>query len=108
MGRYRTAIVDAGGIAGDAHVPAVRGLAYRGEHDGVDRSSTLVFATAGRESVPWFVRTDPTPQVSPAHFFYDAVPLAPGATLRLAYRVLVADGAWGRARIEAALSAADG
>ncbi|GAA4217021.1 PmoA family protein [Actinocatenispora rupis] len=105
-------VLAGGGLGGDGtDGDTVRGeyaqwLAFRGRHDEVDRTSTLVFATLGRESVPWFVRTEPTPQVSPAPFFHDVVPLAPGATLRLAYRVVVADGTWDRDRIETALAGA--
>ncbi|MEV6875255.1 PmoA family protein [Amycolatopsis sp. NPDC051128] len=76
-------------------------LAYVGHHDEVDRSSTLVFIDhPGNEGTRWFVRSTPIPAVNPSFAFFDEVGLAPADTLRLRYRIVVADGAWDRARIE--------
>ncbi|GII76345.1 oxidoreductase [Sphaerisporangium rufum] len=74
-------------------------LAYTGTHDEVDRASTLLFLAA--PGTTWFVRTTPFPAVNPSLAFFSEVELAPGDTWRLAYRVVVADGAWDRDRLEA-------
>ena len=42
----------------------------------------------------WFVRTVPFAAVNPSLAFFDPLLLDAGATLRLRYRVTVADGAW--------------
>ncbi|MEQ0558210.1 PmoA family protein [Amycolatopsis sp. NEAU-NG30] len=76
-------------------------LAYIGQHDEVDRASTLLFLDhPGNERTRWFVRTTPFPAVNPSFAFFDKLVLEPGETLRLHYRVVVANGAWDRARIE--------
>jgi hypothetical protein len=81
-----------------------RWLAYTGHHDEIDRSSTLLFLDhpGNDKQAPtrWFVRNTPFPAVNPSIAFSDEVELAPGDTLRLRYRVVVADGAWDRARLE--------
>ncbi|MEV5879537.1 PmoA family protein [Streptomyces sp. NPDC052101] len=80
-------------------------LAYSGEHDGVDGHATLVFAHApendhsgagGTHPAHWFVRDEPFAAVAPSWSFFEELELAPGATLRRRYRVVVADGAWRR------------
>jgi hypothetical protein len=73
-------------------------LAYSGTHDEVDRSSTLLFISA--QPTKWFVRTTPFAAVNPSIAFDEEVRLSPGDTLTLSYRVVVADGAWDRARLE--------
>ncbi|GAB2611539.1 PmoA family protein [Streptomyces capparidis] len=87
-------------------------LAYTGEHDEVDGHATLVFEHApendhtgkcGGHPAHWFVRTTPTASVAPSLAFFDELELAPGATLDRRYRIVVADGAWDRARITAHL-----
>ncbi|MEV5321260.1 PmoA family protein [Streptomyces sp. NPDC052687] len=89
-------------------------LAYTGEHDGVDGHATLVFAhapendhagTRGAHPAHWFVRNDPFAAVAPSWAFFDELELAPGDTLSRRYRVVVADGAWGREEIAAYLEA---
>ncbi|MEZ0076147.1 PmoA family protein [Planotetraspora sp. GP83] len=75
-----------------------RWLAYAGRHDEVDRSSTLLFISA--QPAKWFVRTTPFAAVNPSIAFDEEVRLAPGDTLSLAYRVVVADGRWSRDRLE--------
>lgn len=70
-------------------------LGFTGRHDGHGRSSTLVFVDApGNPGHPvqWFVRSTPFACVCPAPFFSAETSLAPGASLRLRYAVLVADG----------------
>ncbi|MEU1706737.1 PmoA family protein [Streptomyces sp. NPDC005706] len=80
-------------------------LAFSGEHDGRDGHATLVFAHApendhvgarGGHPAHWFVRAEPFAAVAPSWAFFDELELAPGATLRRRYRVVVADGAWDR------------
>ncbi|CAL9641765.1 hypothetical protein SUDANB105_06367 [Streptomyces sp. enrichment culture] len=89
-------------------------LAYSGEHDGVDGHATLVFAHApendhagahGAHPAHWFVRNEPFAAVAPSWAFFDELALAPGATLTRRYRVVVADGAWGREEIAGYLEA---
>ncbi|SDQ73305.1 PmoA family protein [Thermostaphylospora chromogena] len=71
-----------------------RWLAYSGDHDGVDGSSTLVFVddTPGDEPIKWFVRTGIFACVCPAPFFDVVRPVEPGETLRFRYAVTFADG----------------
>jgi hypothetical protein len=78
-----------------------RWLAYVGHHDEVDRSSTLLFLDhPDNKATHWFVRNTPFAAVNPSFAFFDTVELAAGDTLSLRYRVVVADGAWGRERLE--------
>ncbi|RMI39410.1 DUF6807 domain-containing protein [Streptomyces triticirhizae] len=82
-------------------------LAFSALHDDVDAHSTLVFAHAPenldeeRAIHPshWFVRSTPIPTVAFSWAFFEEFELAPGASFAFRYRVLVADGAWDRARI---------
>ncbi|MDH2424370.1 PmoA family protein [Sphaerisporangium sp. TRM90804] len=74
-------------------------LAYTGRHDEVDRASTLLFLA--EPGTAWFVRTEPFAAVNPSLAFHEEVELAPGATLRRRYRVVVADGVWDRERLAA-------
>ncbi|GAB7190918.1 PmoA family protein [Kineococcus sp. NUM-3379] len=70
-------------------------LAYAGQHDEVDGGATLLFcAGSSSADVPlrWFVRNDPFPAVAPSFAFSEEVVLAPGETLRLRHRLVVADG----------------
>ena len=53
----------------------------------------------------WFVRSEPFAAVNPSLAFFDSLELPADATLRLRYRVVIADGAWDHARIEAYLEA---
>ncbi|WP_307855847.1 PmoA family protein [Kibdelosporangium banguiense] len=78
-----------------------RWLAYVGQHDEVDRSSTLLFLDhPDNKTTHWFVRNTPFAAVNPSFAFFDTVELAPGDALRLRYRVVIADGAWDRERLE--------
>jgi hypothetical protein len=76
-----------------------RWLAFIGEFDERDGFATLVFVPDG-EAPEWFVRDDDYPGVNPSLAFRDALRLPPGASLSLGYRVVIADGAWSRERIE--------
>lgn len=78
-------------------------LAYVGEHDEVDRSSTLLFVA--EPGTTWFVRTTPFAAVNPSLAFFEEVELAPDATRAHGYRVVVGDGAWDRDRLEAYMAA---
>jgi hypothetical protein len=75
-------------------------LAYIGEHDEVDRCSTLLFRNDPVQDGRWFVRTDPYPVVNPSLAFYDPLTLPPDRELRLRYRVVIGNGRWSRERIE--------
>jgi hypothetical protein len=76
-------------------------LAYIGTHDGVDRSSTLLFSTDILHSGHWFVRTEPFPVVNPSFAFFEPLVLPADGTLALNYRLVIGNGAWDRDRIEA-------
>lgn len=78
-------------------------LAYIGQHDESDDYSTLVFLDDPknpRYPTPWFVRNT-TPMVCPNFFFDEEYVQQPRETLDLNYKILIADGAWSRERIEA-------
>lgn len=78
-------------------------LAYIGLHDGSAEYSTLLFIDQpGNVSYPnkWFVRNDPFAAVSFAFSFDEEYTLAPDDELTLNYRLVIADGAWSRERIE--------
>ncbi|WP_031038711.1 PmoA family protein [Streptomyces sp. NRRL F-5650] len=102
--------------AGSDEAPAMGSqspwLAYVGEHDGRDGHATLVFEHApsndhlgekGTHPAHWFVRSEPFAAVAPSWAFHEELVLPPGETLARTYRVLVADGAWDRARVAAHL-----
>lgn len=83
-------------------------LALSGEHDGTDGHATVVFAHApendhsgagGTHPAHWFVRNDPFAAIAPSWAFHEEFELAPADTLTRRYRVVVADGAWGREEI---------
>ncbi|MCX5416215.1 PmoA family protein [Streptomyces sp. NBC_00059] len=104
-------------LAPDAEGPDMMGkqapwLAYSGEHDESDGHATLVFVHSpenghsgsdGQHPAHWFVRSTPFAAVAPSFAFHEELVLDPGATLTRRYRVLVADGAWDRDRIAAAV-----
>ncbi|ASO21484.1 hypothetical protein FHR81_003125 [Actinoalloteichus hoggarensis] len=95
--------LDAAGLMGQ-HADWV---AYSGEHDGVDRHSTLVFQEGPRNAATpahWFVRSDPFAVVNPSWAFYEELVLPPGAALDREYRVVVADGAWSADRVARTLA----
>jgi hypothetical protein len=100
-------VLAGGGLEG----PEVMGrrapwLAYTGAHDGRDAQSTLVFIDRpGNAGYPnkWFVRNDPYPGVCFSFMFDEEYALAPDDELVLAYRIVIADGAWTRHQIESYL-----
>lgn len=75
-------------------------LAFVGAHDEVDASSTLLFMSSDPAQT-WFVRTEPFAAVNPSIAFSEEVRLAPGETMELSYRLVIADGAWDSKRLEA-------
>ncbi|HEY3341455.1 MAG TPA: DUF6807 family protein, partial [Anaerolineae bacterium] len=52
-----------------------------------------------RYPTQWFVRDDPYACASFAFSFDEEFALAPGAELTLRYRIVIADGAWSRERV---------
>ncbi|MFF9859116.1 DUF6807 domain-containing protein [Streptomyces tendae] len=111
-GRVFTADTDASG-ASDPMGSQAPWLAYVGEHDGRDGHATVVFEHApsndhsgekGTHPAHWFVRSDPFAAVAPSWAFHEELVLPPGEALCRAYRVVVADGAWDRARVAAHLA----
>jgi hypothetical protein len=66
------------------------------------RSTLLFIDRPGNPDYPnkWFVRTDPFPIASFPFSFDREIPLDPGQTLTLNHRILFADSAWTRDRIE--------
>lgn len=95
-------VIAADGLGGPEMMgKSARWLAYVGRHDEVDASSTLLFLDhPDNKNTYWFVRNTPFPAVNPSFAFYDPVALVPGDTLRLRYRVLIADGAWDSSRLD--------
>lgn len=82
--------------AADARGTDAEWLAFVGTHDGVDRSSTLVFeqiVPSERFRTQWFVRSEEFAAVNPSWAFERTFPLEPDATVRIGYRVTIADGA---------------
>ncbi|RSM75974.1 oxidoreductase [Kibdelosporangium aridum] len=76
-------------------------LAFVGEHDEVDRKSTLLFiGDPANPDFRWFVRTEPFAVVNPSMAFYEELVLPPDETLKLRYRLLIGNGAWDRDRLE--------
>jgi hypothetical protein len=80
-------------------------------HDEVDASSTVVFAHAPENLSDaaihpshWFVRSAKTPTVAFSWAFFEEFDLPPGESFAYRYRVIVADGAWDSARVEARLA----
>lgn len=98
-------ILAAGGLSG----PEVMGrpapwLAFVGRHDEtLDYSTVVLVDTPSNPRYPnkWFVRTEAFACASCSFMFDEEYPLAPGATLKLDYRVLLCNGAWDAERIAA-------
>ena len=70
-------------------------MAFRGKHDSVDESSTLVFTDHPENPgapVKWFVRTTPFAAVCPAPFFDTELPMEPGRTVTLRHAVAICNG----------------
>ncbi|MEU7474596.1 PmoA family protein [Lentzea sp. NPDC042327] len=76
-------------------------LAFVGQHDEVDRSSTLLFIDhPDNKNTHWFVRSTPFAAVNPSFAFFDTVEVPPGESLHLRHRLVVATGGWDRGRLE--------
>jgi hypothetical protein len=70
-------------------------MAFRGKHDSVDESSTLVFTDHPENPgapVKWFVRSTPFAAVCPAPFFDTELPMEPGRTVTLRHAVAICNG----------------
>jgi predicted dehydrogenase len=83
-------------------------LAFTGEFDERDGFATLLFVPdpANRGGDPyWFVRSEPFAAVNPSLAFYETLELADDDVLRMRYRLVIADGDWDHARIEAYVEA---
>ncbi|WP_394618195.1 PmoA family protein [Lentzea sp. JNUCC 0626] len=90
-----------GGTGQEMMGSAAPWLAFVGQHDEVDRSSTLLFLDhPDNKGTHWFVRSTPFAAVNPSFAFHDTVSLGPGETLDLRYRLVVGNGAWSRERLE--------
>lgn len=84
-------------------------LAFVGQHDAVDRSSTLLFIDQpGNPRYPnkWFTRTKPFAAASFAFMYDEEFTLDTGRELELRYRMVIASGAWTREQIEGYLEMA--
>jgi Methane oxygenase PmoA len=94
-------VIAAGGRGGPEMMGrTARWLAYVGRHDEVDRCATLVFFDDPGYGSGWFVRNTPFPAVNPSLAFDEEVMVEPDQTLTVRYRIVVADGAWDRERLE--------
>lgn len=103
-------VLAAGDLEGAEAIMGARAawLAYVGRHDGVDATSTLLFVDHPenvRHPTTWFVRDAPFPAASFAFMFHEEFELPAARTLSLRYRIVVADGAWSRERIQDYLAA---
>ena len=97
----------AGGLEGAEQIMSRRSpwLAFVGKHDETDSASTLIFVdheANPRHPTQWFVRSTPFACASFAFIFDQVFSVPAGGRLTLSYRVIVADGAWDRQRIERA------
>ncbi|WP_116949202.1 DUF6807 domain-containing protein [Jiangella endophytica] len=86
------------GVAGRDDLRGQRApwMGFTGPHDETGGASTIVIVDhADNPAHPpqWFVRTEAFAALCPAPFFSEELPFEPGATLRFAYTVVVADGA---------------
>lgn len=82
--------------AADARGSDAEWLAFVGAHDGVDRSSTLLFeqiVPGERFRTQWFVRSEEFAAVNPSWAFERTFPLEAEETVRIGYRVTIASGA---------------
>jgi hypothetical protein len=76
-------------------------LAFVGQHDDVDATSTLLFEHyPAAEPSKWFVRTEPFAIANPSLAFDQEIELPPGDVLRRSWRVVVRAGGWDRDGIE--------
>lgn len=101
-----TVITADGGSGQEMMGKAARWLAFVGQHDEVDRSSTLLFIDhPENKNTHWFVRSTPFAAVNPSFAFFDTVEVAAGEALNLRYRLVVATGEWDREHLESYVEA---
>ena len=101
-----TVIAADGGSGQEMMGKAARWLAFVGQHDEVDRSSTLLFIDhPENKNTHWFVRSTPFAAVNPSFAFFDTVEVAAGEALSLRYRLVVATGEWDREHLESYVEA---
>ncbi|GGU28481.1 PmoA family protein [Lentzea flava] len=101
-----TVIAADGGSGQEMMGKAARWLAFVGQHDEVDRASTLLFLDhPDNKNTHWFVRSTPFAAVNPSFAFFDTVEVASGESLTLRYRLVVASGEWDRERLESYVEA---
>jgi hypothetical protein len=101
-----TVIAADGGSGQEMMGKAARWLAFVGQHDEVDRSSTLLFIDhPENKNTHWFVRSTPFAAVNPSFAFFDTVEVAAGESLSLRYRLVVATGEWDREHLESYVEA---
>lgn len=101
-----TVIAADGGSGQEMMGKAARWLAFVGQHDEVDRSSTLLFIDhPENKNTHWFVRSTPFAAVNPSFAFFDTVEVAAGEALSLRYRLVVACGEWDREHLESYVEA---
>ncbi|MGW4214762.1 DUF6807 domain-containing protein [Lentzea sp. NPDC004789] len=95
-----------GGTGQEMMGKAARWLAFVGQHDEVDRASTLLFVDhPDNKNTHWFVRSTPFAAVNPSFAFFDTVEVASGEALSLRHRLVVANGEWDRERLESYVEA---
>ncbi|GAA3678197.1 PmoA family protein [Lentzea roselyniae] len=96
-----TVIAADGGSGEEMMGKSARWLAYIGQHDEVDRTSTMLFVDhPANKNTTWFVRTTLFAAVNPSFAFFDTVELPSGESLTLRYRLVIANGEWGREHVE--------
>jgi hypothetical protein len=101
-----TVIAADGGSGQEMMGKAARWLAFVGQHDEVERSSTLLFIDhPENKNTHWFVRSTPFAAVNPSFAFFDTVEVAAGEALSLRYRLVVATGEWDREHLESYVEA---
>jgi hypothetical protein len=101
-----TIIAADGGSGEDMMGKSARWLAYVGQHDEVDRTSTMLFVDhPANKNTTWFVRSTLFAAVNPSFAFFDTVELPPGESLTLRYRLVIANGEWDREHLESYVEA---
>ena len=83
-------------------------LVYRGSHDGNGNRSTLAFLDHPanlRYPNKWFVRQTPYACASFAFMFDEVYEFQAEETLTLRYRLVIANGGWDAAQVEAVATA---
>jgi hypothetical protein len=96
-----TVIAADGGSGEEMMGKSARWLAYVGQHDEVDRTSTMLFVDhPANKNTTWFVRTKLFAAVNPSFAFFDTLELPSGEALTLRYRLVIANGEWDRDHVE--------